>query len=97
MILSFFVDIVLFFYTLGTVYDRIDYIKEKLKFFKVDTIALFLIIMKLYVQISKIIARTTTEDYLILQEWGIFIIFMFFTLLFGIHSIFAHKYETKEQ
>jgi len=93
LIISFAIDVFIFLYILGMVYDKIDYIKEKLKLFKVDTIAIFLITMKLYVQLAKIVDRTASEDYLILQEWGIFILFMLFTLIFGIHSIFAHKYE----
>jgi hypothetical protein len=93
LLISFVVDIFIFLYILGTVYSRIDYLKEKLKIFRVDTLAIFLITMKLYVQIAKIVDRTVAENYLILQEWGIFIIFMLFTLIFGIHSIFTHKYE----
>ena len=97
MIGSFFMDVVLLLYILGTVYDRIEYIKKKLKIFKVDTIALFLITMKLYVQISKLISRVTSEEYVILQQWGIFIIFLFFTFLFGMHSIFTHIYKKIEE
>jgi hypothetical protein len=97
LIISFIVDIFIFLYMLGTVYDRIEYLKEKLKFFRVDTLAIFLITMKLYVQIAKIVDRTVAEDYLILQEWGIFIVFMLFTLIFGIYSIFAHKYEKSKK
>ncbi|MCJ7647516.1 MAG: hypothetical protein MUP85_02775 [Candidatus Lokiarchaeota archaeon] len=97
MIGSFFMDVVLLLYILGTVYDRIEYIKKKLKIFKIDTIALFLITMKLYVQISKLISRVTSEEYVILQQWGIFIIFLFFTFLFGMHSIFTHRYKKIEE
>ena len=89
--LSFVFDLVLFLYIIGTVYDRADYLQNKLKILKVDTIALFLIIMKLYVQISKILSITGLEDYYALQEGWLFIVFMFFTLLIGIYSIFAHK------
>ena len=91
LLISFGIDVFIFLYTLGIVYDRIDYLREKLKLFKVDTIALFLITMKLYVQLAKIVDRTVSEDYLILQEWGIFILFILFTLIFGIHSVFVHK------
>ncbi len=97
IMLSFFMDVVLLLYILGTVYDRIEYIKKKLSYFKVDTIALFLITMKLYVQISKLISRVVTEEFVLLQQWGIFIIFLFFTFLFGMHSIFAHKYNKIEE
>ena len=93
LIISFVVDVFIFLYILGMVYDKIDYLKEKIRFFKVDTLALFLITMKLYVQLAKIVDRTATEDYLILQEWGIFVLFMLFTLIFGIHAIFTHKHK----
>ncbi|MFX0056910.1 MAG: hypothetical protein ACFE85_08645 [Candidatus Hodarchaeota archaeon] len=91
IVLSFIIDLVLFLYIIGIVYDRADYIQNKLKILKIDTIALFLIIMKLYVQISKIISRAGLEVFYVFLQWGLFIIFMFFTLLIGVYSIFAHK------
>jgi len=91
MLISFFVDWFLFLYILGTIYSKIDYIQTKLKFLKVDTIALFLIIMKIYVQVSKIVPKVVLEEMQILQAGGLFAIFVFFNLLFGIHSILAHK------
>jgi len=33
----------------------------------------------------------------ILQAGGLFIIFVFFNLLFGIHSIIAHKHKKKKK
>jgi len=96
VITSFIVDIILFLYILGTVYDRVDYIQSKLKVLKVDTIALFLIIMKIYVQVSKIAPKIVAEEMQILQAGGLFVIFVFFNLLFGIHSIIAHKYKKKK-
>jgi hypothetical protein len=78
-------------YILGVVYSRSDYIQKKLKVLKVDTIALFLIIMKIYVQVSKIVYITVAEEMQILQAGGLFVIFVFFNLLFGIYSILAHK------
>ncbi|MHA1670280.1 MAG: hypothetical protein ACTSV5_06830 [Promethearchaeota archaeon] len=53
--------------------------------------------MKLYIQISKLISRVTSEEYVLLQEWGIFIIFLFFTFLFGMHSIFTREYKKIEE
>jgi len=88
---SFFIDLILFFYIIGSIYDKVDYIKDKLRLFRADTIAIFLIIMKLYVQVSKIFDRADINDFLLFQEAGLFFIFMFFTLLFGIYYIFAHK------
>ena len=91
VLISFFVDWFLFLYILGTIYSKIDYIQTKLKFLKVDTIALFLIIMKIYVQVSKIVPKVVLEEMQILQAGGLFAIFVFFNLLFGIHSILVHK------
>ena len=91
VLISFIVDWFLFLYILGVVYSRSDYIQKKLKILKVDTIALFLIIMKIYVQVSKIVYITVAEEMQILQAGGLFVIFVFFNLLFGIYSILAHK------
>lgn len=91
VLISFIVDWFFFIYILGVVYSRSGYIQKKLKFLKVDTIALFLIIMKIYVQVSKIVPITVAEEMQILQAGGLFVIFVVFNLLFGIHSILAHK------
>ena len=91
VLISFFVDWFLFLYILGTVYSKIDFIQTKLKFLKVDTIALFLIIMKIYVQVSKIIPKVVVEEMQILQAGGLFAIFVFFNLLFGLYSILTRK------
>ena len=97
VLISFFVDWFLFLYILGTIYSRVDYIQEKLKFLKVDTITLFLIIMKIYVQVSKIVPKIVAEEMQILQAGGLFVIFVFFNLLFGIHSILAHKQKKEKK
>ena len=96
VLVSFFVDWFMFLYILGTVYYKVDYIQTKLKILKVDTIALFLIIMKIYVQVSKIVPKVVAEEMQILQAGGLFVIFVFFNLLFGIHSILVHK-QKKEK
>ncbi|MHA1458987.1 MAG: hypothetical protein ACTSQR_04905 [Promethearchaeota archaeon] len=97
VLISFVVDWFLFLYILGTIYSRVDYIQTKLKFLKVDTIALFLIIMKIYVQVSKIVPKIVAEEMQILQAGGLFAIFVFFNLLFGIHSILAHKQKKEKK
>jgi hypothetical protein len=97
IIISFIFDVVLFLYMIGTVYARVDYISEKLKILKVDTIALFLILMRIYVQISKILPRTILPELRVLQAGGLFVIFIFCTLLFGIHSIIAHKPDKEKK
>ncbi|TFG17620.1 MAG: DUF2157 domain-containing protein [Promethearchaeota archaeon] len=93
---SFFVDLILFFYIIGSIYDKVDFLKNKLKLFRADTIAIFLIIMKLYVQVSKIFDRADINDFLLFQEAGLFFIFIFFTLLFGIYNIFTHKHKNRK-
>ena len=94
---SFIVDLTLFFYIIGSIYDKVDFLKDKLKLFKADTIAIFLIIMKLYVQVSKIFDRIDINNFLLFQEAGLFFIFIFFTILFGIYYIFTHKHKTPKK
>ena len=91
---SFFIDLILFFYIIGSIYDKVEFLKKRLHVFRADTIAMFLIIMKLYVQVSKIFDRADVNDFLLFQEAGLFFIFIFFTLLFGIYNILTHKHET---
>ena len=90
---TFFVDIGLFLYIIGSIYDKVDFIEDKLKVIRADTIALFVIMMKLFVQVLSIAEGlpwyTSPPD--IQKEIGILVIFIGFTLLFGIYSIFVHK------
>ncbi|MBY9009976.1 MAG: hypothetical protein KGD74_08945 [Candidatus Lokiarchaeota archaeon] len=97
VLISFIVDWFLFIYILGVVYSRSGYIQTKLKFLKVDTVALFLVIMKIYVQVSKIVPKIVSDEIQILQAGGLFIIFVFFNLIFGIHSILAHKQKKEKK
>ncbi|MFX1419348.1 MAG: hypothetical protein ACFE9N_10550, partial [Promethearchaeota archaeon] len=97
-ILSFFIDLLLFIYVIGSIYDRIDYINEKLKIFRVDTIAFFVILMKLVVQISGIIQELYLPyiPYIILQQiifqvQVLWIFFIIFTVVIGMYTIFKHK------
>ncbi len=87
---SFAIDLALFFYIIGSMYEKIDYIHDKFKYFKVDTVALFIIIMKLIVQVTKL-PNVTIILAPLLQEIGVLIIFIAFTLLFGIGYIWVHK------
>jgi hypothetical protein len=91
VIVSFVIDAALFAYIIGTVYEKTEYIQDKIKLFRVDTIALFLITMKIYVQVTRIGVSTVPVDVQVLQAQLLFIIFVFFNLIFGIYSIFAHK------
>ena len=97
VLLTFLLDLVLFFYIIGSIYDKVDFIKKRLKVFRADTIAIFLIIMKLYVQVSKIFDKADINDFLLFQEAGLFFIFVFFTLLFGIYNLLTHKHKTKKK
>lgn len=94
-LLSFFIDFLLFIYIIGSIYDRVDYIKDKLKIFRVDTIALFIILMKLIVQIIEILRELLPPfdviPGLILQAQILWIFFIIFILIVGIYTIFKHK------
>ena len=97
MFISFIVDVLLFLYMLGTASYRADYVQDKIKFLKIDTIVLFVIIMKIYVQLSKLVPRTVLPDLQVLQAGRLFIIFIICTLVFGIHSIIVHKPKEKKE
>jgi len=90
---SFIVDLIIFLYIMGAIFDRIDYLKEELRIIRADTIALFIILMKLIVQVSKIFPNIpgveVTPD--IRQDVSILYIFLFFTLIIGLYTIFKQK------
>jgi hypothetical protein len=97
-IISFTIDLILFIYIIGSIYDRVDYIKEKLKIFRVDSVALFIILMKLLVQIIKIRQELLFPYFpdIVLQQITaqvqvLWIFFVIFTLVIGIYTIFKHK------
>ena len=88
-IFSFFMDLLIFIYIIGSIFDRVDYIKEKIKIFRAGTIALFVILMKLVVQINKFIQPLPLQ--LFFQVQVLLYFFIFFTLFVGLYTIFAHK------
>ena len=98
---SFLVDLFLFLFIVGSIFDKVEYLKSRLIIFRADTISLFVIIMKLYAQLTKIIPIITgspipTEAIINLHIWllGIFLIC---TLLFGLYAIFLHKQGKKSK
>jgi len=89
---SFIIDLFLFFYIIGSVFDKVDYLKSKLKIIRAETISLFVILMKLYAQVFKILPGfIVTPEIIFQQQIFLLWIFIIFTLLFGIYSILAHK------
>jgi hypothetical protein len=94
-LLSFAIDFLIFVYIIGSIYDRVDYIKNKLKIFRVDTIALFLILMKLIVQIIEIshefLPPMDLLPILVFEAQILWIYFAVFTLIVGIYTIIAHR------
>ena len=96
-LLSFFIDFLLFIYIIGSIYERVDYIKDKLKIFRADTISLFIILMKLLVQIKDILLDIFPPPLLDLlkilipQARILWVFFMIFTILIGVYTIFKHK------
>jgi len=94
-IFSFFIDLFLFIYIIGSIFDRVDYIKDKIKIFRAGTIALFVILMKLVVQAYRILQPLLPPPQLVLQNIFLvqilFYYFIIFTLIVGLYTIFAHK------
>jgi len=90
---SFFIDLLLFFYMIGSIFNRVDYIKEKIKIFSADTISLFVIIMRVVVQISFIFPDLPGVDITanVDLDGAVLLIFLACTLFLGIHTIFKHK------
>ncbi len=89
--ISFLVDLLLFLYILGSIFGRVDFLKDKMSFLKVDTIALFIIMMKLIVQANQL--TTTSISYQ--DELGILSIFIIFIMLFGIYKISTYDYQAE--
>ncbi|MFX1311528.1 MAG: hypothetical protein ACFFHD_02805 [Promethearchaeota archaeon] len=93
---SFLIDLFIFLIIVGSIFDKVDYLKNKLKIFRADTISLFVIIMKLYAQLTKILPIITgnpilNEAVIIVLQFWLLGIFLIFTLLFGLYAIFFHK------
>ena len=92
-ITSFVIDLIIFLYIIGSIFDRVDYLKEKLRVIRADTIALFVILIKLIVQVLKILPNipgvdvppSPRQDFIILS------IFLIFTLIIGGYTIFRNK------
>ncbi|TFF97649.1 MAG: hypothetical protein EU541_07935 [Promethearchaeota archaeon] len=86
---SFVIDLFLFLYIMGSIFDRVEYLQEKLRILHVETIALFIIIMKLIVQANQL----TTNAISYQDEFLILIIFVVFALLVGIYKIYSYHPE----
>jgi hypothetical protein len=94
----FIIDLILFIYIVGSIFDKVEYLEQKTRILKVETLSLFVILLKLFAQLFKIIPEIpglrVGINYVKLQLGlqlfllGMFIIFI---LIFGIHSIVMHK------
>jgi len=92
-LITFVIDLIMFIYIIGSIFDRVDYIKEKIKIFRVDTIALFVILMKIIAQLVEIGQDLTTIEpkFEIFSAIIVLLLFGFYTLILGIFSIISHK------
>jgi len=96
-LLSFFIDLFVFFYLIGSIFERVEYIKETIKILGADTIALFVILMKSIVQIINIqidlnfYTPTEVANLLVFQTLVILFFVGLFSFLIGLYTIFAHK------
>ncbi len=95
---SFLIDLILFIYIIGSIFDKIEYLEKKLKIIRAETISIFVILMKLVAQFTKVFPNFQGLDVPLVDRLDVFIliIFIFFTLLFGIHSIIVHKEGKKD-
>jgi len=84
---SFAIDLLLFLFIMGSIFDRVEFLKKKLRILKVDTIALFIIIMKLIVQANELTPGGVTYQ----DEFQILLIFVIFTLLIGLYKIITYQ------
>ena len=92
--ISFAIDLVMFIYIVGSIFARVDYIKDTIKIFRVDTIALFVILVKMLVKLNEIMLDITLPSDLAVQIGQAIVIlfyFGFFALFSGIYSIIRHK------
>jgi len=92
---SFIIDLLLFIFIIGSIFDKVGYLEEKLKFIRAGTISLFIILIKLVAQLTKVFPNINIP-LVEKQEVFILIIFIIFTLFFGIHSIIVHKEGNKD-
>jgi hypothetical protein len=87
-------DLALFIYIIGSIFDKVEYLEGKLKYIKVETISLFVILMKLVAQFVKLFPGFGAPDLLTRQLFLLLIVLITFiscVLFFGIHSIIVHK------
>ncbi|MFX1425119.1 MAG: hypothetical protein ACFFBE_01605 [Promethearchaeota archaeon] len=91
----FIIDLLLFIYIIGSIFDKVEYLEQKFKIFRAETISLFVILLKLFAQFFKIIPDIpgirVRIDYLLGLQLVLLWLFIIFILIFGIHSIVVHK------
>ncbi|MEE9376841.1 MAG: hypothetical protein V3V33_02260 [Candidatus Lokiarchaeia archaeon] len=96
-VLSFFIDLFIFLFIIGSIFERVEYIKDTIKILGADTIALFVILMKSIVQIINMlvdlnfISPIDLINLLLYQIQVLLFFFAIFSLLIGLYTIFAHK------
>ncbi|MBN1802804.1 MAG: hypothetical protein JW891_14945 [Candidatus Lokiarchaeota archaeon] len=101
-IFAFVIDLLLFIYIIGSIFDRVEYFHDHIKIIRADTIAVFFILMKMLVQIINIrLVNLVVSDpdayfnQVLAQAIGLFIYFMIMTLIIGIFQIFIFKQKKK--
>jgi len=91
----FIIDLVLFIYIIGSIFDKVEYLEEKFKIIKAETISFLVILLKLIAQFFKIIPDIpgiiVNPAYLLWLQLFLLWIFIIFILVFGIHSIIVHQ------
>jgi hypothetical protein len=88
-------DFIFFIYIIGSIFDKVEYLEQKFKILRAESISLFVILLKLISQFFKIIPDIpgirVHPDYLLWLQILLLWIFIIFIFIFGIHSIIVHK------
>lgn len=96
----FIIDLFLFIYIIGSLFDKVEYLEQKFKILRPETISLFVILVKLVAQFFKIIPDIpgiiVPPSYMLWFQIFLLMVFIIFILIFGIHSIVVHK-EGKDE
>ncbi len=92
------IDLFLFIYMMGAIFGRVDFIKEKIKIIRGDTIALFVMVMKLlYGSLVLDVLPPLQPAQSIILFWWLLILSVGFTFLFGFFSVLLHKEGGKKR
>ncbi len=91
--LSYILDLILFIYIIGSLFNKKHFFKEKMKYLRIETIILLVIIMKFVIQGFQIISSISGINISInlYNEDDNMILFIIFIILFEIYGLIKYK------